>query len=335
VIKLKQKPTDEQNQLLRSWAHADSRVAGIAGAELAKGFTMPVRQGVLKGDILANIYTVVEFTPGQATKFPLDFLSPGTESDFMAYTIPFVGGLPSNHVSGDYVMVPVYRVGNSIEWDIQYMRDARWDVVARALQVLEAGFILKANLDGWRAIIAAAAGRNLVVYDDAATAGLFTKRAVALGSDIMARNAGGNSSSINRGELTDLFISIEAHSDILSWDLTQVPDAIRTQIWMSWQSGGLAQLGPVTIHRLYEFGLNQEFNSYFLNTLGGSLPTDKVEVAIGLDLGNQDSFVSPVVQEVEVFEDPTYHRAGRASLYGTREHGFGVLDNRRCIAFGI
>jgi hypothetical protein len=90
-------------------------------------------------------------------------------------------------------MVPTYDVGASIDWALKYSRDARWDVVGRAMQVLEAMFVRKANDDGWHTILAAGVGRNLVVYDDAATAGLFTKRLVALMKTVMRRNAGGNS----------------------------------------------------------------------------------------------------------------------------------------------
>jgi hypothetical protein len=39
----------------------------------------------------------------------------------------------------------------------------------------------------------------------------------------------------------------------------------------------------------------------------------------------------PIRQEVEVFEDPTFHRQRRAGMYGWGEHGFSVLDSRRVL----
>ena len=56
-----------------------------------------------------------------------------------------------------------------------------------------------------------------------------------------------------------------------------------------------------------------------------------LELVVGLDQSSNDSFVMPVRQQLEVFEDPTLHRQQRAGFYGWAEIGFGVLDNRRVI----
>ena len=50
-----------------------------------------------------------------------------------------------------------------------------------------------------------------------------------------------------------------------------------------------------------------------------------------LDQSTNDSFVMPVKEQLQVFEDPTLHRQQRAGYYGFAELGFGVLDNRRII----
>jgi len=331
MYKMMRQPTAEETALLKRSGHADESIARAAQRELAKALTLPLKQGVLKGDILSGIFEVINFLPGQTVEFPLDFLTPGTEGRHVAYTIPNVGRIPERHIEGDYIMVPTYRVGNSIDWDIRYSENARWDVIGRALQVLEAGFILKANRDGWHTLLTAAANRNLVAYDEQAIAGLFTKRLVSLLEQMMRRRAGGNSTSINRGKLTDMFHSPEAQGDVLSWDLTQIPEAVRQTIYQNWETGGVARIGRVRLHDIDELGEDQEFQTYYESTLGGTMPSDKVEIVVGLDLENNDSFVNPVRKEVEIFEDPTFHRAGRAGMYGWREHGFTVLDNRRVL----
>ena len=56
-------------------------------------------------------------------------------------------------------------------------------------------------------LISAGADRNVMIYDADASAGQFSKRLVSLMKVIMRRNGGGNSTSINRGELTDLYLS--------------------------------------------------------------------------------------------------------------------------------
>lgn len=322
----------EMVALLRGAAHEDPAVALPNRRELAKALTLPLRQALLKGDILGNIYETIDFEPGVAVEFPLDFMGPGQDKDFVAYTIPTMGRLPERHVEGDMVMVPTFDVGNNIEIPVRYIRDARWDVVGRAMQVMENGVMIKSNRDGWRVVLAAGAGRGIVVSDDQATPGLFTKRLIALGQTVMRRNAGGNSTSINRGTLTDVYMSPESHQDVLSWDLTQVPDAIRSQIFVNWQSSGLTKIGPTTLHDLDELGVGQEFQKYYTDTLGGDLPgtgdAEKLEILVGLDLTREDNFVHPVREPFTIYEDNTFHRQRRVSFYGWSEWGWTSLDSR-------
>lgn len=327
-------PTPEMVKLLRDSASTNYATASAALHELAVALTLPIKQGVLKGDIITGIFEPIKFEPGAAVEFPLDFLSPGSEKDHVAYTIPNQGRIPERHVEGDYVMVPTYDVGSSIDWNLKYARDARWDIVGRAMQVLEASFVRKMNNDGWHTLLAAAVGRGLVVYDDAATAGLFTKREIALGKTTMRRRAGGNSTSVNQGKLTDFFTCPEALEDIRSWDLTMVDDQTRRQIFLAGgdSEAALSSIFGVILHDIDEFGVGQEYQTYYSNVLGGTLPGSKIEVDIGLDLSKNDSFVMPIRQEIEVYEDPSFHRQRRASMYGFGEHGFSVLDSRRVLA---
>jgi hypothetical protein len=336
-MKLVGKPTPEMNDLLRRTGSTQYDVAAAAQRELAVALTLPLRQGVLKGDIIGGIYEPIKFEPGASIEFPLDFLAPGSEKDFVAYTVPNIGRIPEKHVDGDYVMVPTYDVGASIDWALKYGRDARWDVVGRAMQVLEAMFVRKANDDGFHTLLTAGANRGLMVYDDAASTGLFTKRLISLSKTVMRRKAGGNSTSLNRGKLTDLWLSPEAVDDIRSWDLTQVDDVTRRQIFLAGEEGGLTKIFNVTLHDIDELGVGQDYQNYYLNVLGGTLPGSKTggEIAVGLDLQNRDSFVNPIRAEVEVFEDPTFHRQRRAGVYGWGEHGFSVLDSRRVLMLAL
>lgn len=332
MAKSLKKPTSEMNALLVRSGSNDYEIARAAQRELAKALTMPLRQGVMKGDNKAGIFQQVDFQAGAATEFPLDFLTPGTEKEFVAYTIPNVGRIPERHIEGDYVMVPTYDVGNSIGWNLKYSRDARWDIVGRAMMVMEAGFVEKANKDAWHVLLAAGVGRNLVTYDDNATAGLFTKRLVALMKTIMRRNAGGNSTSMNQGKLTDLYMSPEGLEDIRSWDISQVDEMTRREIFVaSGDEAALTKIFGVTLHDLDELGVGQEYQLYYANVLGGTYPSDKVELVVGLDLVNTDSFVHPVRAPIEIFEDPTLHRQRRAGVYGWTEYGYGSLDSRRIL----
>jgi hypothetical protein len=321
-------PTPELTDLLVRSGSANREVALAANAEFAKALEQPLRQGLLSGDILDGIFEPIQLAQSATPEFPLDFLAPGTEKDFVAYTIPNHGYIPERHIESDYVMVPTYDVGSSIDYLLKYARDARWDVVGRAMEVLEGSFVKKMNDDGWHTLLAAGVDRNIVVYDSDANTSQFTKRLVSLMKTVMRRNGGGNSASNNRGMLTDLYVSPEAMEDIRNWGIDQIDETTRREIYTA-ADGSLNRVFGVNLHDLDELGVGQEYQQFYTSTLGASMPSGKTEVVVGLDLRRRDSFIMPVRQEVQIFEDDTLHRQKRAGFYGWAEQGFAVLDNRR------
>ena len=322
--------TPELTDLLVRSGSLNKEVALGANAEFAKALELPLRPCVLNGDILDGIFEPIVLAQSATPEFPLDFLAPGTEKDFVAYTIPNHGYIPQRHVEGDYVMVPTYDIGASIDYLLKYARDARWDVVGRAMEVLEAQFVKKMNDDGWHTLLAAGVDRNVVVFDSDADPGQFTKRLVSLMKTVMRRNGGGNSASNNRGMLTDLYVSPEAMEDIRNWGVDQVDELTRREIYVA-ADGTLNRVFGVNLHDLDELGEDQQYQLFYENVLNASLPASDVELVVGLDLRKRDSFIMPVRQEVQIFEDDTLHRQKRAGFYGWAEQGFAVLDNRRVI----
>jgi len=328
---MKYKPTEQMNAILRASGSVNKVEALNATAELAKALELPLRQGVLDGNILDGIFEPIQLAQSATSEFPLDFLSPGTEKDFVAYTIPNHGYIPQRNVEGDYVMVPTYDIGASIDWLLKYARDARWDVVGRAMEVMEAQFVKKLNDDGWHTLISAAVDRNIIVLDADAAAGQFTKRLVSLMKTVMRRNGGGNTTSMNRGALTDLYVSPEAMEDIRNWNVDQIDETTRREIFVADGDNALNRIFGVNLHDLDELGEGQEYQLFYSNQLSASLPTGDVEMVVGLDLRRNDSFVMPIREAVQVFEDDTLHRQKRAGVYGWAEQGFAALDNRRVI----
>ena len=323
-------PTDRLNQVLRTSGSMKKEEALNATAEFAKALELPLRQGVLSGDILNGIFEPIQLQVNATPEFPLDFIAPGSEKDYVAYTIPNHGYIPQRNVEGDYVMVPVYDIGASIDWNLKYARDARWDVIGRAMEVFQAQFVKKLNDDGWHTLLASAVDRNIVVVDSDANPGQFTKRLVSLGKTVVRRNGGGNTTSINRGKLTDLFVSPEAIEDIRNWNVDQVDEFTRRDIFLS-EDGVLTRIFGVNLHDIDELGEGQEYQLYSIAQLGVTLPANKVELLLGLDLRRRDSFVMPIREQVQVFEDDTLHRQKRGGIYGWAEQGFAALDNRRVI----
>jgi hypothetical protein len=200
------------------------------------------------------------------------------------------------------------------------------------MEVLEASFVKKMNDAGWHTLLAAGVDRNIVVFDSDADSGQFTKRLVSLLKTVMRRNGGGNSASTNRGMLTDLYVSPEAVEDIRNWGLDQVDEVTRREIYVAGDGGGvLNRVFGVNLHDIDELGEGQEYQLFYENVLNGSLPTGDTELVVGLDLRKRDSFIMPVREQVQIFEDDTLHRQKRAGFYGWAEQGFAVLDNRRVL----
>jgi hypothetical protein len=327
------RPDDQFIDLIKRSGSSDKNEAVAAQRELAVALETPLRKGVLVGDVLDGIFEKIQMEPGSAAEFPLDLLAPGTEGDHVAYTNPGHGRIPERAVEGDYVMVPTYSVASSIDYLLRYAKEARWDVVGRAMQVLEAGFTKKMNDDGWHTLLAAGVDRNVLVYDADASAGQFTKRLVSLMKTVMRRNAGGNSGSLNRGRLTDLYLSPEALEDIRNWGVDQVDEVTRREIYQASDDGAaITRVFGVNLHDMDEVGEDQEYQNFFSTQLGGSLgPSSDKELLIGLDLSANDSFIMPIKQDIQIFEDEALHRHQRAGFYGWAEIGFAVLDNRRIL----
>ena len=323
-------PTPEIKSLIQRMGSYNKEESLNAVHELAKALETPLRKAILSGDILDGIFEVIQLDRGATPEWPLDLLAPGDEVDHVAYTIPNHGRIPERHVEGDYVMVPIYDIGSAIDWNLKYARDARYDVIGRAMEVLEAGFTKKLNDDGWHTLISASVDRNIVVSDSDAAAGQFTKRLVSLMKTVMRRNGGGNSSSNNSGQLTDLYISPEALEDIRNWNVDQVDELTRREIFVA-DDGTFNRIFGINLHDLDELGEGQEYQVFYTDELSGTLPGSDVELIVGIDANRNDSMIMPVREQVAIFEDDNLHRQRRAGFYGWAEQGFAVLDNRRII----
>jgi len=308
----------------------DQSVAFAAQMELAKAIQSGLRDGILVGDVVRNIFTSVVVAPGAEIEYPLDVLAPGEEDEFVAYTNPGNGYIPQKTAEGDYVKIPTYGVAGSIDWLLRIARNAQYDIIARYLQILEAEFIKKCNDDGWHTILAAVADRNILVHDPDASNGLFTKRVVSLLKTTTRRNGGGNTASLKRFKLTDIFLSLESLEDMRNWGLDQIDEVTRREIYNA-ADGTINRVFGVNLHELTELGEDQEYQNFFTSSLGGSLASGDSELLIGVDMETTNSFVMPIRQEVSLFQDPALHREQRAGYYGWGEWGFGVLDNRSVI----
>ena len=125
-----ERPSDEFIALLRKSGDSDLNVALAAQREFAKALELPLRKGVLLGNILGDIFETINVEPGGSTEYPLDLISPGLEGEHVAYTNPGHGRIPERSVESDYVTLPTYSITSSIDFLLRYAKEARWDIVA-------------------------------------------------------------------------------------------------------------------------------------------------------------------------------------------------------------
>lgn len=319
--------TPEMEALLAK-ACQNSPEGAVAKQELAKALEEPLREGILSGDIVAPLFQTVSRPPGTSTEYALHFIAPGTESEYRAYTMPSHGAVPQFKVEGDYVTVPTYKIAADISTNIEYLENAGWDVLSDMTMALRAMFTKKNNDDGIHTLLGAAVDRNILVFDPDAAANQFTKRLVSLMKLVMRRNGGGNSTSLNRTRLTDILMSPEGMEDIRSWNVDQVDEITRREIFVA-ADGSINRIFSVNLHDIDEFGDNQEYQLYYENDLGGAIPAGDSEIVLGLDLtANNRKPVRMVRKNLELFDDPAVHRRGEMSMYGWMSGGWLVQDGR-------
>jgi len=326
---------NDMKALLAKSGSANYSEAMEAQKAIAAAIVTPIRQAILVGDTVLDLFDKTEFDPHSSIEYPMDFVTPDNVHEFTAYTIPTQGRIPERQIQSDKIQVKTYDVGSSIDWLLRYAQEARWDVVSRAIEVFEAGFTKKLNDDSWHTILAAGFDRNIVVNDSNAAAGQFTKRLVSLMKLVMRRNAGGNSGSMNRGRLTHLFVSPEALEDMRNWGIDQVDEVTRREIYLADDTGAASVFG-VKVVALDELGEGQEYQDYYQNVIAtgaanNGMAASDVELVIGIDATRNDAFVMPIRENLQVFEDPYLHRQRRAGIYGWMSVGVAVLSNTKVL----
>jgi hypothetical protein len=95
--------------------------------------------------------------------------TPKLKPDFPAYTIPGMNRLPKKSIVGKpiQVMTPTFDVGGAIDWQLEHCRDARWDMVQRAVDILVEDVKKKQDKKIWEALSKGVGNGDLVTaaYD--------------------------------------------------------------------------------------------------------------------------------------------------------------------------
>lgn len=295
---------------------------------LAAELQEPVQEAIFPGDIFSDLFTVQDKPMGWDGRYTTDLVEKDQTRQFKAYVISHQGMLAKRVLETNFIRVPTYENGNHVEVPLREIELCDFDAMARALEVLEGGCVEKMNSDCWKTAIKAAADRNTVVYDSTATAGYLSKRLLRL-LQVYFRRSAGNSNSMNRFKMSRLYMSCELMASLVALTNTALDDTTRREITLS-DEGLVTGWYGLEFRELLELGADQEYQDYFDDTLGGTLPGSTTELVVGFDLSpkGRKRLVMPVTKRPQVWEDGRFHREGLASLYTRFEHGTAVLDNR-------
>jgi hypothetical protein len=345
---------DNKNQLIEL---LKATAAQGADPELrkavAQAITVPILQDVKDMSLARQLFSVENLAPGAQAAYPIADDFEGT-----VFVLPKVGAVPQNFIelAGEEVIVPIFKVGTSFDWALDYARDGRIDIAQRAMKVAARAMIDYEEESAWRVLVpsvtSAFPGKGLlkprpapiVEIAGGASEGFFSKELLNSMMTKMKRN---------RRTLTDLYMSPEDMADMREWSESQIDDMSRNVIF---KAGGLGSLWGVTFHEVHQLGAQGVYNingnastgGVFKVGAGGSFndytPTNanivdaNLQVVtpgetqiFGFDLSVNDSLVMPVKQELQLFDDETLHRHGKQGFYGWQQYGIAVLDPRMLV----
>jgi hypothetical protein len=358
-MKMKLKNTPEQVELIKAMGSKSPEISRPA-TEAFAAFIGPVVQRVLQqANTASYIYTDVEYDEDDNPSYPLDLFyeQNGKEPYVTIWSQQMAGGLPASQIAGNAELkISTYKLDTAISFLKKYARKSRLDVVSKGIERMANEILVKQDRNAWAVALkglADAKADNVVEV-------LTNSGPVAFGlSDINAlmtkmkrlntaypRGGGTPQSAYSKG-ITDLFVSAECVEDIraisfnpFSESAEQVGDGVKDEMY---RSAGFGNLFGVNIVDLYEFGVDQKYNTlYQASNIGGTLTgaggtAGEQQIMVGIDRA-AEAFVRPVARNSETGgtftalpDDQYAQRQDKIGFYGGLEEGRVMLDSRAIV----
>lgn len=338
-------------ELFKATASTDESERITRYKEFCAAIKTPILQEVKDRSVVRELFSVDPIPPGAQAVYPV-----ADDFELPVWVLPGLGYVAQNFIEGvgEDVIVPVFRIATSGNWKIDYAKEGRIDIAARAAAKAAQAIAEYEEESGWRVIAPAATtnfaatgllkARNAAIYEVPAAsqgAGYLSKELVNRMITGMKRNG---------RTLTDLWVSPEDMSDIREWTETDIDPVTRREIF---QASGMGSIWGVRMHELSQLGATGKFNingstsaygifladganaynDYTLdnpNVVDANMTVTTVgETQVyGFDLTANDSLVMPVKEDLEVFDDPALHRHQQQGFYCWERLGFAALDSR-------
>lgn len=224
-------------------------------------------------DALFKCFELVKIPEGTASEFPMDLLPPGNQAKNMAYTHPGNDKLVERHVEGNYVCVPYcpIKLRHDNETALHCER-----------------FKIESRMMG-EVLCAAATDRNIMIHDIDAITNHLTTRLLSVMKIIMRRHG-----SESNTKMTHLLISSDAHNNTQRLSTFWVHDGPTPPTTRN-ANGTVDTVNGVKLVPLNMLNHGGHLHSFYSDRLLGSIPGDKKEICIGLNLSwdNTYKFVIP------------------------------------------
>jgi hypothetical protein len=257
--------------------------------EMRKSFaatlSIPILKAVAPQTSVRDIFQVDELPAGALAEYPIDL-----DDIEEAVVMPRIGAVPQNLVVGDSLIIPTFEVSNSVEWKLTFVRDARFNIVERALEKLAESFVRAEEKAGWDTIRGAIQASNTVTTDETY---LSRKLFNQLITDMRAEGA---------SEPNVIYVSPRLASDIRDWGAQDLDDQTRRDVF---KAGGMGSIYGVSIRELRSLGDNEIF-MFDTSKLG----------------------VMPIRSKMQTFDKPDSINRLRAGVLAFEEIGFSVIDKR-------
>ena len=301
-MKLQLKNTPEQVELIKAMGSRNQTVSREAQEAFA-AFIGPVIQRVLQvAGTSSSIYTDAPFNQDDSASYPLDlYYNENTEGYISTWSQHVAGGLPtSTDVSAiEEMKIATYRLDSALSYYKRYARQARLDIVSKALERMAQEVLIKQERNAWAVILRALAeattttstapvkdggsvGGHIMPAHSAKTFMIHDlNRLMTLNRRINEAWAGGTPEASYSNGVTDLYVSPEIKEQVRSFAYNPLnttgpqvagvaatnsgagialPDGMRAEIY---QSAGMQEIYGVNIVELLELGSGKKYNKLF------------------------------------------------------------------------
>lgn len=364
-------PEDEAKlgKLLVDTASTVREVAEHARETLGSIYSSSLSR-VLEPTAIANriFDDTIKYGGSNIPEIPIDTYFGIGEGAFDLWSTAYPGGLQYNEISGGEVFrFRPYRIDSAVAWNLDYAREARLDVVNKAMQRMLKEVLVKSQYQAFSVLAQALGsartnGRGHVIPSfskETNSAKKFQIEDVNRLKVLLKRlnMSWANGTTLDGGGLTDLFLSPEMMADVrrMAYNpqnttavpdtqestVLGLPDGIRERIF---RDPNVTSIWDINLNEMTELGVggpyNLLFNKYY--TTNGTNPAAPTwapstdEIIIGID-ANMGAFARAVQTDgkgntfqMEV-DDQHFRRSNKAGYFGFLQESW-LVGNSRAIA---